>query len=319
MQIGVLLDILWDWPRIERLARLADELGYDRLWFNDQPLGRDPFLALLRLAPSLHCVGLGVATVNPSTRHPVVLAASTATLAEATPTSFWLGISSSTAALLTPIGLGLGQRAQRCREALLIVRQLLEDGRSTFSGQVFTTSGAELLMSTSARVPVLVGASGGPEMLRMSAEVAHGIIMPAGNSNFYDGMVRAFRALWTRDARAEIVAVGNIAVAADAHIALRDVRPAIAAALDYRAANPHSLRYMAITREQALAWKAHPETIPDAVVRDTGVVGTPDDCVKRLEDLADLGITQFVLRFPDESTIRAFGEQVLPRIRARPA
>lgn len=141
---------------------------------------------------------------------------------------------------------------------------------------------------------------------------------PAGNSNFYDGIVRAFRALWTRDAHAEIVAVGNIAVAADAHIALRDVRPAIAAALDYRAANPHSLRYMAITREQALAWKAHPETIPDAVVRDTGVVGTPDDCVKRLEDLADLGITQFVLRFPDELTVRAFGQQVLPRIRARP-
>src|SRR5262249_50069487 len=160
--VGVLLDILWDWHRIERLARVSDELGYDHLWFNDQPLGRDPFLAFLRLAPTLRRVHLGIATTNASTRHPAVLAASTATLLEFTSTPFWLGLSSSTAALLDPVGLRLEQRARRCREAVLIVRQLLEEGRSNFAGNVFNTTDANLLCPTSkAPVPVLVGASGG--------------------------------------------------------------------------------------------------------------------------------------------------------------
>jgi len=43
--------------------------------------------------------------------------------------------------------------------------------------------------------------------------------------------------------------------------------------------------------------------------------GTPDQCVERLRQYVDVGVTHFVLTFPDDITlepIRLFGEQVIP-------
>lgn len=53
MQIGIVLDILWPFEQIRRLAMAAEEAGFDQVWISDNPLGLDPFLVVLRLAPEL--------------------------------------------------------------------------------------------------------------------------------------------------------------------------------------------------------------------------------------------------------------------------
>ena len=43
--------------------------------------------------------------------------------------------------------------------------------------------------------------------------------------------------------------------------------------------------------------------------------GTPEQCVKKLREYVDVGVTHFILTFPDDITlepIRLFGEHVIP-------
>jgi 5,10-methylenetetrahydromethanopterin reductase len=231
MELGVVVDILWPIERIARIARAADEEGFDQLWLSDHPLGRDPFLTLLHLAPQLRRIRLGIGTINPSARHPAILAASAATLNHATGNRLWLGIGSSIRSLLQPIGLELAGQIPRCREAVLIIRELLEQGRSDVEGQVFTTRDARLLFEEAAAFPVLMGTAGGPEMLRIAGEVAHGIIIPAGTHGFYRYAITRFQQAHAAAGRTDsmrVVLNGNIAVASDSATALEVIRPLVA-------------------------------------------------------------------------------------------
>ena len=116
---------------------------------------------------------------NPVTRHPAVLAASASSLNQLTGGRFWLGIGSSTKMEMQPIGVRLKGQVPRCREAVIIIRQLLEEGHSNLEGEIFRTCSARPLFEEANSLPVLVGAGGGPKMLHMSGEVANGVIFPA--------------------------------------------------------------------------------------------------------------------------------------------
>ena len=318
MELGVVLDVLWPFPRIERLARSAQESGFDQIWVSDHPLGHDPFLVVHKLAVELPEIRLGIGTVSPSARHPAVLAASAGFLNELTDGRLSLGIGSSIKPLLQPIGLDVAGQVTRCREAIVIIRQLLEEGVSTHHGSLFTTREARALFDGARPLPVLVGASGGPAILRMSGEVAHGVIIPAGNRGFYEYAVGRYRealAAAGRPGPGQVVLNGNISVADSTAAAVDAIRPLVADAIAHRAENSHSLRHLGITAEQAAAWRADPDSIPETVVRESAIAGTPDECVQGLLELSRWGITQLALRFPDESAIRAVGERVLPRIK----
>ncbi len=320
MQIGVVLDILWPFEQIRRLAVAAEEAGFDQVWLSDHPLGLDPFLAARKLAPELPRIRLGIGTVNPSARHPAVLAASAATLNQMTGGRFSLGIGASINPLLHPIGLDVAGQVPRCREAIRIIRQLLEDGGSTFCGEMFSTQDAKLRFDGAGPLPVLVGASGAPKMLRMSGEEAHGVIIPAGNRAFYRYAVDAFlqaRQEAGQEGDGAVVLNGNMAVSDDSQSALKSIKPLVADAIAHRAENKFSLRHMGITLEQAHAWRDDPASLPDDVTRESAIAGTPDECVEGLLNFSGWGITQLSLRFPEEATIRAVGKTVLPKLKAR--
>ena len=193
VEVGVVLDILWPLERIERLARAADECCFDQVWVSDHPLSHDPFLTLLHLAREAPHVRLGLGTINPSARHPAVIAASAGFLNHLTAGRLSLGIGSSINPLLHPIGMDISGQVTRCREAICIIRDLLERGSSNMAGKMFTTHNATSVFEGVAPLPVLVGASGGPSMLKMSGEVAHGVIIPAGNRGFYEYALASFR------------------------------------------------------------------------------------------------------------------------------
>ena len=320
MQVGVVLDILWPLERIEKLARAAAETGFDQVWVSDHPLGHDPFLTVAHLAAQLPAIKLGIGTINPSARHPGVIAASAGFLNHLIGGRFSLGIGSSINPLLHPIGLDVRGQIPRCREAIRIIRQLLEHGTSSLEGEIFSTRNAEARFHGVSPIPILVGASGGPAMLKLGGEEADGIIIPAGNRGFYEYAINRFQAgreAAGRTGQGAIVVNGNIAVSDDEATALDIVRPLVADAIAHRAENKHSLQHMGITLEQARAWRDAPDSIPDQVVRESAVVGTPEQCVAGLLEFAARGISQLAIRFPSESTIRAIGESVLPRLQAR--
>jgi len=318
VELGVVLDILWPLNQIERLARAAEESGFDQVWISDHPLGHDPFLTIAHLARALPRIRLGIGTINPSARHPAVIAASAGFLNHLVEGRFSLGIGSSINPLLRPIGLDVAGQVPRCREAIRIIKGLLETGVSTVRGEIFSTHGARAQFEGCVPIPVFVGASGGPAMLKVSGEESDGVIIPAGNRGFYEYAIQSFNRARSRAGvvnAGSVVVNGNIAVGESSRDALDSIRPLVADAIAHRAENKFSLEHMGISLSQAQAWRDAPASMPAGVVRESAIAGTPGECVDGLLKFADWGITQLCMRFPEESTIRAVGAEVLPNLR----
>ena len=73
-------------PDSERLAALAEELGYARFWLYDSPaLYEDVWITLGRLAGVTGRLGLGTAVLVPNSRHPMVTASAIATMERLAP------------------------------------------------------------------------------------------------------------------------------------------------------------------------------------------------------------------------------------------
>ncbi len=70
--------------------------------------------------------------------------------------------------------------------------------------------------------------------------------------------------------------------------------------------------------EKVLRFKPRSVAIGDYVAKQRRVEGTPEECVEQLRVFLDLGLTYFVMNFPDVDTlepIKLFGEKVLPEFR----
>ena len=62
-------------PDVVGYARVAEELGYHRVWLYDSPaLYGDVWIGLARIAEATGRIGLGTGVAVPSLRHPMVTA-----------------------------------------------------------------------------------------------------------------------------------------------------------------------------------------------------------------------------------------------------
>lgn len=71
---------------VPEYARLAEHLGYERLWLYDSPaLYGDVWLTLGRVAECTTTIGLGTGVAVPSLRHVMVTASAIASIEELAP------------------------------------------------------------------------------------------------------------------------------------------------------------------------------------------------------------------------------------------
>jgi 5,10-methylenetetrahydromethanopterin reductase len=158
-------------------ARVAESLGYERIWVYDSPaLYGDVWIALARIAEATEqlCFGAGVAV--PSLRHPMATASAIATLEELAPgrqmVAFGTGFTARVA---------MGKRALRWPDVADYVRKV----RALLHGDVVDVDGraCQLVYSPGfgpARplvVPLLLAPGGGPKGFAAAREAGDGVIL----------------------------------------------------------------------------------------------------------------------------------------------
>lgn len=169
-------------PEVVAHARIAESLGYERIWLYDSPvLYGDVWVYLARIAEATSRIGLGPAVLVPNLRHPVTQASAIATVAALAP-----------GRLAVAIGTGFTARmamAQRpltwadTRTYIAQVRGLLDGESMVVDGQVvrlMPTYPEEL-----PRVPVLVAANG-PKGLAVARELGDGVMTVYGGHAEFD-------------------------------------------------------------------------------------------------------------------------------------
>ncbi len=326
MQFGFTLKPDHSIERTLALTRQAEAAGFDHGWlFDSHVLWRDPYPLLTLMAGATSRMRLGTCVTNPGTREPTVTASALATLDEISGGRMDLGIGRGDSARRVlgkpPITLA------HTEEAIRVIRALV-------AGESIAYEGTDLKFPWTRGWTLPVWVAGyGPMAIAMTGRVADGIILQLADVDlvrWFAGQLRDAASAAGRDPSAI-----RIQAAAPAHIGPREVGrertrwfPALVSnhVVDLvnrypREALPESLTGY-VSDRAGYDYRHHAEVgssnaafVEDEVTDRFCILGSADEHIAKLRELADAGVDQFnlyLMNGDEEDQLEAYGRDVIP-------
>jgi len=289
---------------VAELARRIEDWGYAGLLVADsQNLNADVWVELALAGAATERIGLGPGVTNPRTRHPAVTASAVATLQAETGGRALLGLGRGDSALTQ-----IGQRpvsAAELEDALVAVQGYLRGEEVELGG----SSGRIhwLPDDTIPKVPVTVAATG-PRVIAAAARHAEHIDFTVG--------AEPARLRWAieaaesaaEDRRPSLGAFLNVAVHPDRVVARDLVRGSVAIFARFATEGAPADGLSEVTRRGIDGLTAdydegrhgegdapHARRLEDDFIDRFALVGTPDEVLERLAEIATLGVERVVL------------------------
>ncbi len=275
--------------RFEELA----ELGYTDLW-SAEAMGPDGLTPLALASVWTPTMRLGTAILPAYTRGPALMAQSVAAMASAAPGRFVCGIGSSSNIIVERWNaIPFEDPYKKVRDTVRFLRAALAGEKITHDYDTFSIKGFRLGIDLEKPVPILVAALR-EGMLRLAGREADGAIV---NWLSVDDAARVTQVVREQNPDAEVVARLFVVPTADPDLARSVGRFAMAAYLNvpvYRAFHEWMGRGDALAEHWSL-WaagdrKAALEKIPDKVVDQLIMHGTPDEIRQHIAGYTDNGI-----------------------------
>ena len=136
--------MLPDYPLAESLASIkkADELGFYAVYAADETWHKDLWLLFAAAAAETSQIRMGPSVSGVVLREPTLIAQAAATLDELTGGRAEVVLSSGNFGLLAQYGIDWADKPlSRVKEAVHVVRTLLDEGTITHDGEFFSTTG----------------------------------------------------------------------------------------------------------------------------------------------------------------------------------
>jgi 5,10-methylenetetrahydromethanopterin reductase len=161
-----------------KLAQLAEEAGVDRLGISDVIFYPDTYELQALCAFVTKRIRIGSLVTNPYTRHPAVIAAAASTLDEISNGRAFLGIGAG--AGIGKLGVVRSPPAPTIREAVHIIRELLDGREVNYQGNTYQLSGKDSRLEFPPRhtVPIVIGTRS-PRIAKLAGELADIIVIGA--------------------------------------------------------------------------------------------------------------------------------------------
>ncbi len=308
---GVPLHAHRDW-----ILELAD-LGYTDLWSSEAG-GHDGFTPLALAAAWAPEMRLGIAIIPAFTRGPALLAQSAASLAEAAPGRFVMGIGTSSNVIVENWnGIPFEEPYKRTRDVVKFMRKALTGEKVTETFDSFDVKGFRLQMPPPDPQPPILIAALRQGMLRLAGRVGDGAIL---NWLSAEDVKTVAPYVHEGGPGKEIVARLFVIPTADREKARAIARRGAAAYLNvpvYAAFHEWLGRG---DRLQGMwdAWtagdrKAAVEAIPDEVVDDLVIHGSPEECREHIERYREAGVTTPALAILYADDLRQAMRDLAPR------
>src|SRR5688500_18102169 len=330
MQVGFTLKPEHTIERTLALTRQAEAAGFEYGWlFDSHVLWREPYVLLTLMAQATERLRLGTCVTNPATREPSVTASALAVLNEISGGRMDLGI-------------GRGDWARRVLGKAPTTMATLEEAISVIKGLVegqsveFECTELQLPWAGSWTLPVWV-AGYGPMALAMTGRIADGVILQLADPD----LIRWF----TGQVRDAAVAAGRepgavkVQAAAPLHLGPLDVGrertrwfPALVSnhVVDLVNKYPREQLPDALTgyvrdrtgydyTHHAEVGSSNAGFVGDEVTDRFCVLGSVDDHLTKLRELADAGVDQFniyLMNGDEESVLEAYGREIISAMRA---
>ena len=311
------------------LTKQAEAAGFEYGWlFDSHVLWRDPYPLMTLMAQATKTLRIGTCVTNPATREPTVTASALAVLNELSGGRMDLGIGRGDSARRV---LGKAPTTMKDLEQAVHVIRALAEGR----GIEFEGTMLELPWAAGHRLPVWI-AGYGPVALKLTGRIADGAMLQIGDPD----LVRWFAS----QVKASAIEAGRnpdnvqVMAAAPAHVGdLADGRdrtrwfPALVANHVVDLVNkypredlPQELTTYVREREgydylhHAEVGSSNASFVTDEIVDRFCLVGSPEQHVARLRDLAAAGVDQFnlyLMNGNEEEQLEIYGREIIPALR----
>lgn len=279
----------------EKLSELAD-LGYTDIWSAESD-GADAFTPLALAAAWEPRLRLGTAIVPAYTRAPACMAQSVASLADAAPGRFAIGIGSSSNVIVERWnGVPFEEPYKKVRDIVRFLRDAFEGEKVKQTYDTFEINGFRLGVRPEQQPPILVAALR-EGMLRMAGREADGVIINWLSPEDVSTVVPVVTDAAGGDER-EVVARIFCCPSENTDVVRAAAKFAIAAYLNVPV---YAAFHQWLGRGDQLqgmwdAWqagdrKAALAEIPDSVVDELIVHGSPDQCRAKIQAYFDNGVT----------------------------
>lgn len=316
---------------IVRCAKLAEENEVNRVWIGEYaplPDYRDSFVGLTAVAQATDRIRVGPGIIIPYIHHPALIAVFASTLDEVSGGRVDLGLGAGGELVLRSLGIeGWSKPIAVLKESVEIVRRLFKGETLDFEGQVFQTRGTRLASLAGRKIPIYMAARG-PMMLRLAGGVADGVLMRSFLENVGSALkivASGARKAGRNETEVDVADMLTFSVSRDNVGKARDLAKLMASWIV--ATSPDVSKTIGIGESEVGAIKKALEKDPssalgmitDRMVEAFSIAGNPDQCIKRITERVDAGLSHFVLTGPlgpdPFEAINILGREIMPSFR----
>ena len=330
MDFGVVLQTTPPSARVIELSRQAELRGFSHVWtFDSHLLWQEPYVIHSQILAATRTVTVGPMVTNPATRDWTVTASTFATLNDMFGNRTVCGIGRGDSAVR--VTNGRPTTLATLREAVHVIREL-------GNGRAVEYNGSTLRLPWAGRSELEVWiAAYGPKALALTGEVGDGFILQLADPDITAWTIKSVRD--AAEAAGRDPAGITICVAAPAYVgddldhqreqcrwfggmvgnhvadivARYGTEGGVPAALTDYIAGRAGYDY----NEHGRAGNTHTAFVPDEIVDRFCLLGPVEEHVRRLTELAGLGVDQFAVYLQHDGkdeTLAAYGEHVIPAV-----
>jgi 5,10-methylenetetrahydromethanopterin reductase len=333
MRFGIrLIEYLGDSRELLKLAVQADAAGIDSIWFPHDTFMRNTWVLTSAAAVQTRHAQLGGVAINPYTNDPCEIATYAATLDELSGGRCILGIGMHTQQMVEWTGIDAGDYLQCNREAVSSIRRLLRGEQAVGTGPCFPWTAQCYLRFKPLRadIPIYVS-SFGAEFHHLAGAIGDGaqpmITPPASARYMCDAIARGVRASGRDRGSFVISGCGWLSLSAQRKAAADKMRHMVAYFGAYL--EEEALATVGLSRADFAPIKARidagdyagAQTLVTDDMLKLGIVGTPKDVIRQIEDLAAAGVDEVGLGGPlgpdPAAAIELLRREVMPYFRGR--
>jgi F420-dependent oxidoreductase-like protein len=315
---------------VRSVATECEKLGFDSLWIYDHLLPvnakySEPVMecltTLAALTSETKSLRLGTLVLCNSYRHPSVLAKIGATLDVISNGRLEFGIGAGWKKdEYQNYGVPFPDasiRIRQLRESVQIIKKMWTEDKATFKGEYYSITNAicEPKPIQKPHPPIWIGGQGEKLMLKVVAELADGCnflqTTPEEYEQKLDVLKRHLLAYGKSMDEIQRSFTASLLIANDQQQVKKLTRRYVQNHFSFRSLSKmihHPKRAFSFANEFLLKRKT----------TRYGIVGTPEQCIDQINEYVKLGVTYFMLNFPDVpdlTSLRLFAQRVMPTLK----
>ncbi|MEU3602603.1 LLM class flavin-dependent oxidoreductase [Streptomyces sp. NPDC006798] len=309
---------------------LADELGFHACYAADETWHKDLWILFAAAAGRTRSIRLGPSVSPMLLREPTHVAQALATLDELSGGRAEAVLSSGNTGLLEQYRIDPARLRplSRTKEALQVVRTLLDEGTITFEGEFYSYDGLfTFARPVQERVPLKLGGMKGPRTFEVAGEFSDGCHHALSYTreayaymvdHLRIGAERAGKDVTSLDIGAWVV-FATAEDSAAAREAARSMVGIYASAMSdeqlrRNGVDPAELKPVVDAIRAGDLARGIELTSPEVTER-LSVSGTPEECVAKIRDeIAVAGVNHVVCGVTDRTLVKAFADRDLPEV-----